>query len=170
MGDEIEIKVGYLGATTPTSWWTELLCKIIGASTWHWFMFVVPDTDGWIITESIGKGVALTRFDYEKSYIYRIKGLEVSPEKLISIISYYGAYRYDWDVAFKTALWWFLKHYFGKLIPRYHDKEVNCQEWVCLLAAELGVKIIPDGEYPMCTNLERSPYLEELGVRWFPIR
>jgi len=32
-----------------------------------------------------------------------------------------------------------------------------------LIAYELGVKVIPDDEYPMCTNLENSPYLEYLG-------
>lgn len=156
------MKTGDLFATSPGSWWAKWLCSIIGAKTFHWGMLVMEDTDGWIITESISKGVALTRLDYGEVYFYRIKELdEVTPSRLLSLISHYGTYRYDWDVAFKTALWWLLKHYFGIVIPRWHDKEVNCQEWVTLLACELGIKIIPDNEYPMCTNLENSPYLEE---------
>lgn len=157
------IEPGDIFATPPASWWSKWLCEIIGAKTFHWGMLVKQDNDGWIITESIGKGVALTRFDYDNAYIYRIKDLgEVSSDDLISIISYYGAYKYDWDVPLKTALWWMLKHYFGIIIPRWRDKEVNCQEWVCLIANELGVKIIPDDEYPMCTNLEKSPFLYRL--------
>ncbi|MBA7708807.1 hypothetical protein ES703_117711 [subsurface metagenome] len=126
-------------------------------------MFVDHDSEEWIITESIGKGTAITRFSYPRAYIYRIKGVEVKAKDVISVHSHYGEWRYDWDVPLKTALWWLLKHYFGKVIPRWRDKEVNCQEWVCLLAIELGVRVIPEDEYPMCVNLEHSPNLEYLG-------
>lgn len=160
---KILIKPGDLFATPPGSWWARKLCKLIGAKTFHWGMFVNEDGDSWITTESKGKGTTITRFAYPCAYIYRVKGVRISPKRIISIHSYYGEWKYDWDVPLKTALWWFLKHYIGVIIPRYKDKEVNCQEWVCLLASELGVKIIPDNEYPMCANLEHSPFLEYLG-------
>lgn len=162
--NQIEIRVGNLFATPPGSWWSKLVCRLLGAKTFHWGMIIDGDEDGWQITESIGKGVALTRLTYPWAYIYRIKGLEVRSQQIIKIHSHYGEWRYDWDVPVKTAIWWLAKHYFGKIIPRYHDKEVNCQEWVALLASELGVKIIPDDVYPMCTNLENSPHLELVGV------
>lgn len=156
------MKPGDLFATLPDRWYEKWICRILKAHTWHWGMIIKKDADGWIITESLAKGVALTRLDYPDYYIYHIKGLKrVSPNKLISVISHYGACPYDWDVYFHTAIWWLAKHYFGKLLPRHHDKEFHCQEWVCLLASELGARIIPDDEYPMCVNLERSPYLEE---------
>ena len=133
----IEIRTADLFATPPTTWWERLICQIIKAKTWHWGAFIVKDANGWIITESIGKGIAVTRFDYKQAYIYRIKELgQVGFSDVLSVISYYGVYPYDWDVPFKTAIWWLLGHYLGKTIPHWHDKEVNCQEWVVLLASE----------------------------------
>jgi hypothetical protein len=127
-------------------------------------MFVAQDNGNWIITESITKGTALTRFTYPKAYIYRIKDFgEVDWRRLIAIHAEYGELPYDWQVLFWTAIWWLFKHYLGIVIRVIKDSAVNCQEWVCLLAYELGVKLIPDNEYPMCTNLENSPYLEYLG-------
>lgn len=161
----IDVKPGDLFAIPPTSWWTKLLCKIVGAKTFHWGVIVTRDGGSFIISESIGKGLAVTRLDYEKAYIYRIKELKkLSFRDVLRIHSLYGAYRYDWDVAFKTAAWWLLKHYLGIIIPRHHDKEVNCQEWVCLFSSELGVSIVPADAFPMCTNLENSPHLEYLGL------
>ena len=159
-----DIKTGDLFATPPHGWLEKKLASLIGAKTWHWGMLISEDAKGWVITESIGKGVVLTRFTYPHAYIYRIKDIgEVTWKRLISIVADYGDYPYDFTVAFKTAIWWLLKHYLGKVIPVVHDKAVNCQEWVVLLACELGVKIIPDDQYPMCTNLENSPFLELLG-------
>lgn len=162
----ITIAPGDLFATPPSSWMEKLICRIIGAKTFHWGMFVTEtDQDRWIITESLDKGVSLTKFDYPEAYIYRIKSSRlIMPYRLLSIVADYGAYKYDWDVSLKTALWWLCKHYLGKTIPRWHDKEVNCQEWVVLIARELGVKIISRDEYPMCTNLEHSRHLEYMGV------
>jgi hypothetical protein len=157
------MKTSYLFATPPGQWWAKWICRILGAKTFHWGMLVKEDKGGWICTESIGKGPALTRFNYPNYYLYKIKGLKnVSSDRLISIISYYGDYPYDWDVYIQTGIWWLFKHYLGKVLPVVHDKEFHCQEYVCALAAELGVKIIPDNEYPMCVNLEHSPYLEEI--------
>ena len=158
--DLTKIKPGYLFATPPSSWWQRWICKILGASTWHWGCFISPDSKGWIITESINKGVALTRCDYPKIRVYKIKGLEVTPKRLIGLVADYGAYPYDYDVYLKTAIWFLLKHYLGKLLPRHHDKEFHCQEWVCLLAYELGHPIINQGEYPMPQSLENSDKLD----------
>lgn len=159
-----DIKAGDLAGVPPTAWWTKWICKILGARTFHWFMFVMPDPEGWVITESINKGVSLTRFDYPQAYIYRIKGIsEIDPQKLISIVSEYGEYPYDWEVAFKTGIWWLLRHYFGKVISVVRDKQFNCQELVVALAYELGFEIIPPAEYPMSANLENSKALKELG-------
>ncbi len=159
-----EIKTADLFATPPHGWLEKKLASLIGAKTWHWGMLISEDAKGWVITESIGKGVALTRFAYPKAYIYRIKEVgDVDWRKLIGITADYGDFPYDFTVAFKTAIWWLVRHYFGKVIPVVHDKAVNCQELVVLLASELGVKIIPDDQYPMCINLENSPLLELLG-------
>lgn len=122
---------------------------------------MLKDADGWIISESIGKGVALTRFDYEEAYIYRIKGLKgISFIDILSAHSKYGAYPYDMEVNFRTALWFILKHYLGIVIPRVRDKKFNCQEHVCAIASELGFDLIPPKDYPACINLEHSPNLE----------
>ncbi len=159
-----EIKAADLFATPPHGWLETKLASLIGAKTWHWGMMISEDIKGWVITESIGKGVALTRFTYPAARVYRIKDIgEVSWKKLISIVADYGDSPYDFTVAFKTTIWWLLKHYLGKIIPVAHDKALNCQEWVVLLACELGVKIIADDQYPMCINLEQSPFLELLG-------
>ena len=159
-----DVKTADLFAIPPDTWWTKWVCRVAGAKTFHWGMFIAEDDKGWVITESISKGVALTRFNYLRAYVYRIKDIEeVNWKSLISVVADYGDYPYDWEVAFRTAIWWLFKHYLGKVIPVVKDKAVNCQEWVVLIAYELGVKIIPDGEYPMCINLENSPYLECIG-------
>jgi len=157
------MKTGYLFAIPPGQWWAKWICKILDAKTFHWGMLVKEDKDGWIITESTQSGVALTRFVYPEYFLYQIKELKpISSDRLISIISYYGDCPYDWKVYFQSAIWWLLKHYLGKVIPVVKDREYHCQEWICLLACELGVKLIPDDEYPMCKNLEESPFLEEI--------
>ena len=159
----MKIKAGYLGATPPGSWWAKLLCRIIGAKTWHWFIFVRKIEAGWIISESIGKGTALTVAEYPEIFVYRIKGLKVSDKEIVNFHALFGEYGYDWDVAFKTTLWWFLKHYLGIIIPGHRDKEVNCQEYVALFAEIMGKPIIPLESYPMCVNLENSKALKYLG-------
>jgi hypothetical protein len=128
-------------------------------------MLVMPDGEDWVTSESIGKGTTISRLGDRKAFIYRIKGLRrVDPKRIIAIHSAYGEWRYDWEVIFLTGLWWLFRYSLGVILPVVRDNKVNCQEWVCLLTTELGVKIIPNDEYPMCTNLERSPYLKYLGT------
>jgi hypothetical protein len=160
-----DIRTTDLGATPPNCWWERWICGILGAKTFHWFKFVVEGEDGrWIISESISKGTALTKCAYPKFYVYRMTDVDcVDWRRLIEIHAENGELPYDWQVAFRTAIWWLFKHYLGKVLPVLKDRQVNCQEWVCLIANELGVKIIPDDQYPMCKNLEESPYLECLG-------
>ena len=166
-----EIKTADLFATPPNTWWERWICHVLSkmtgrkVKTIHWGMFVAKDDRGWIITESIGKGTALTRFAYPKAYVYRIKDIgRVTPRRVIGVHATYGELPYDWGTTiFWTGLWWLLKHYLGIVIRVIHDKAMNCQEWVVLIAYELGVKLIPDDEYPMCANLENSKYLEYRG-------
>lgn len=156
---------GDLFGIPPINWWEERLCSIIDAKTFHWGMFVMLDGPEWIITESISKGPAITRFTYPRSHIRRIRALGmIDPVKIISAVSQYGGYPYDWDVNYRTAIWWFAKHYLGKALPIERDKQFNCQEYVVMLANVLAdVNIIPGSEYPDCVNIETSPELEYLG-------
>ncbi len=150
----------------PHTWWQKMMLRIIGGKTFHWGIFIASEDNDWIVSESIGKGTAITKFGNRTAFVYRMKALNYEPTlgNLIEIHARYGDYPYDWEVNLKTGIWWLLKHYFGKVLPVIHDKEVNCQEWVCLMAKELGIKIIPDDQYPMSVNLENSPQLEYLGV------
>lgn len=160
-----DVRTTDFGATPPNSWWERWICRIIGAKTFHWFKFVVQGEDGrWIISESIAKGTALTKCVYPKFKVYRMMDVDyVDWKELIEIHAEYGDLPYDWQVNFRTGVWWLLKHYLGKTIRVIHDKAVNCQEWVVLIACMLGSKIIDEDEYPCCINLESSPHLEYMG-------
>ena len=161
----IELRNGDLAGIPPSGWLPKLVCKILKAKTFHWLMIIGRDRDGYICSESLGKGTAITRFVYPKAYIYRIKKLKHEPEtyKLVSFHSWYGEQPYDMQVNFLSAIWFLLKHYLKIIIPVIHNHTFNCQEWVVYLSAMLGYKIIPENEYPYCINLERSEALEYLG-------
>ena len=159
-----DIKTADLFATPPHGWLERKLASLIGAKTWHWGMLISEDAKGWVITESIGKGVALTRFTYPHAYIYRIKGIgDVDWWRLISIVADYEDSPYDFRINVVTAIWFLLRHYFGKVIPVIRDRNFNCQEWVICLCAELGFEVLPPSEYPYSVNLERSKSLEFIG-------
>lgn len=149
-----------LFATPPNSWLERQLCRIVGAKTFHWGVIVCQVGDDWITSESISKGTALSRLHGRYAFFYKVKFAYASLGRLIDIHSEHGELPYDWQVNIRAAVWWLFKHYLGKVLPVLKDRPVNCQEWVCLVASELGVKLIPDGEYPVCTNLEHSPMLE----------
>jgi hypothetical protein len=152
-----------LFATPPGPWWAKLICRILGAKTFHWGCLVEKTANrDWITSESIGKGTALSRLGDRQAYFYLVKNVKATPKKIYEIHSAYGECPYDYGVYFHTAMWWLLRHYLGVVIPVIKDSKFHCQEWVCLIAIELGGKIIEDGEYPVCTNLENSPYLEEV--------
>jgi len=129
-------------------------------------MVIGHDKDGYICSESLGKGTSVTRFVYPKSYIYRIKKLRHEPEtyRLVSFHSWRGEVDYDYAVNFLTAIWFLFKHYLKIVLPIVKNHKFNCQEWVVYMAYCLGHKIIPEDEYPYCINLEKSEALEYLGV------
>lgn len=160
----IQLGPGYLFGVPPVNWWQRWLCRLGGSATFHWGMLVGPDAAGWIGTESLaGKGPSITRFAYPHARIYKIKELHVSPDDIVSLHSQYGETPYDWDVSLRVAIWYLVKHYFGKLLPLEKDRQFNCVEWVNLLAVEMNARLVPEGEYPTPKALEHSPLLEYAG-------
>jgi hypothetical protein len=161
----MEIKNGDLFGTPPSGWLANLACKIVKAKTFHWGIIIGKDKDGYITSESLGKGTSVSRFVYPKAYIYRIKKLRHEPEtyKLVSYHSIYGNTLYDMQVNFLTGIWFILKHYLKIVIPVIKNHTFNCQEHVVYMSVMLGAKIIPDNEYPYCVNLENSPQLDYIG-------
>jgi len=163
----LDIKPGDLFATPPNGWLSKMICKRLGAKTFHWGIILAEcENKDFITSESTSKkGTSVSRLAGRKARIYRLMGIYgVTPLHLVAIHSEYGELPYDWQVGFWTGLWWLLKSYFKVILPVRKDNKVNCQEWVCLVANELGVHLTPDDEYPICTNLENSPYLQDMGV------
>lgn len=160
----MELQNGDLFGIPGGSWYSKLAMRIVGAKTFHWGMIIGKDKDGYITSESLGKGTSIARFDYDKTYIYRIKNIiEPNTMTLISNHSWHGNQPYDMEVNFLTTIWFILKHYFKKAIPVIKNHTFNCQEWICYMADCLGYQIIPPDEYPYCVNLEKSPMLEYIG-------
>jgi hypothetical protein len=163
----------------PSNWWERKLCNLQGCLSFHWLWFYKPVIEGgqvidWTISESIGKGTAITRLNNRPVHIFRIKDMPAiewdkpvpwidSEETLIDLHSFRGDARYDWEVNFITAVWYICRHYFGKVIPVIQDGHYNCVEWVCLFARELHYELIPSHQYPMQSTLEKSPVLKYLG-------
>lgn len=161
----MELRNGDLAGIPPSSFLTKLICKVLGAHTFHFCMVIGKDKDGYICSESIGKGVVITRFAYENAYIYRIKRLYHEPEtsRLVSIHSWQGEADYDNVGNFMTGVWFICKHFLKKAIPYIKNNKFNCQEWVIYLASSLGMTVIPETERPYCINLEKSECLEFIG-------
>ena len=160
----IELKNGDLFGVPPKNKFEKFLCSIIKAKTFHWGCIIGRDKYGYICSESLGKGTAVTRFTYPEAHIYRIKDIEEPTMfKLISIHSQHGEACYDMPANILTGVWFLLKHYLKIVIPVIHNHTYNCQEHVVYMASMLGVKIIPDTDYPYCKNLENSSYLEYVG-------
>ena len=159
------LKNGDLFGVPPHGFLANLICKIVKAKTFHWGVIIGKDKDGYITSESLGKGTSVSRFVYPKAYIYRIKSLKHEPEtyRLLSFHSWYGDKSYDMQVNFLTGIWFILKHYLKIAFPIIKNNTFNCQEWVVYMASCLGVKIIEEAEYPYSRNLEKSEYLEYIG-------
>lgn len=154
----------YLFGVPPKAWWTRWMCSIMGSDTFHWGLLIKPDKGDYITSESQGKGTTISRLDGRQVRFYRVKGVRVNTSKLISIHSEYGELPYSWDTNLRTAIWFIAKHYFHKILPVVKDTDdVNCVSWVCLVANELGVKLIPDDEYATPAALENSNRLEYIG-------
>ena len=161
----MEIHNGDLFGIPPHGFVATIICKILHSRTFHWGVIIGRDKDGYITSESLGKGTSVSRFVYPKAYIYRIKALKHEPEtyRLVSFHSWQGDKGYDMQVNFLTGVWFILKHYLKIVIPVVKNHTFNCQEWIIYLASCLGCKIISDIEYPYCVNIERSPMLEYIG-------
>ncbi len=161
----MKLRNGDLFGIPPSGWLEKQIVKIVKAKTFHWGMIIGNDREGYITSESLGKGTSVSRFVYPVAYIYRVKKLSHEPEmyRLISFHSWAGGATYDMQVNFLAGLWFLLKHYLKIVIPVVKNHTYNCQEWVIYLACCLGVKIIRDDEYPYCKNLEKSEALEYLG-------
>ena len=161
----IELRNAYLFGIPPSNWLARFACKVVGAHTFHWGILICKDKDGWLTSESLGKGTAVSRFVYPVAHIYRIKDLDFVPTTpmLLSFHSWQGDTVYDMPVNFLSGIWFLLKHYLKIAIPIISNHTYNCQEWVCYMASCLGVPLIPHDEYPYCKNLENSQALEYLG-------
>ena len=161
----IELRNGDIAGIPPSGWLPKLVCKILKAHTFHFCMIIGNDKDGYITSESLGKGTSVSRFTYPCAHIYRIRKLRHEPEmyRLISFHSWRGEAVYDMQVNFLSGVWFLLKHYLKIVIPVIKNHTYNCQEWVIYLAFCLGIRIIPENEYPYCKNLEKSEALEYLG-------
>jgi hypothetical protein len=163
----------------PGSWWEKKLTEIEGCKTFHWGwalspFFINNGINDWNISESIDKGTAIDRLNGRPFYVYRIKDMPeikwydpipwlIDNPTLLDIHSLNGDAHYDWEVNFRTALWYIAKYYFGKVIPVIHNALLNCIEWVCLFAKLLGFPLIPEDQYPTQKVLENSPRLEYIG-------
>ena len=161
----MEIHNGDLFGIPPHGFVATIICKILHSRTFHWGVIIGRDKDGYITSESLGKGTSVSRFVYPKAYIYRIKALKHEPEtyRLVSFHSWQGDKGYDMQVNFLTGVWFILKHYLKIVIPVVKNHTFNCQEWVIYLASCLGREIIDADSYPYCINLEKSEYLEYIG-------
>lgn len=149
----------------PLGWPAEEICRIIGAHTFHYGVFVEPGKHGWITSESLGKGTSISRFVYPKAYVYRIRGLgAVKPHDIYSVHAEYGDLPYNWEVNYRTAVWWLAREYLHRRLPVSNAPPYNCVGWVCCLSYEFGFKLIPDDEYATPFNLEHSPMLEYIGM------
>ncbi len=163
--ERLQFRNGDLFGIPPQNKFERFLCRIIKAHTFHWGMIIGQDKDGWITSESIGKGTAISRFAYPRAYIYRIKGLKHEPEtyRLVSFHSWIGDAGYDMEVNFRTGIWFLLKHYLKIVLPIIRNNKFNCQEHTVYMSSCLGQQIISEAEYPYCRNLEQSKILEFIG-------
>ena len=162
----MKIRNGDLIGVIPTGFLPKLICRVVGATTFHWAIVIGQDKDGYILSESIGKGTAVTRLVTSSVLVYRIKALKHEPEtyRMVSLHSQRGEAVYDMQANFLAGIWFLLKHYLKIAVPRIKNNAYNCQEWVIYMAYMLGHKVIPENEYPYCKNLENSDALEYQGV------
>lgn len=174
----IDIKPADLFEIPPTSWWEKELCRIGKSRGWHWGMLIGHYSYGWLATESLSSGPAITRYNYPLAYIYRMKGLApVESDFITNLVTQYSNYCYNLTDDFRAAIWLLLKLYTSKLLhfmsnldhpdqgvtnPLSHS--VNCVEYVCRLASQMGVKLIADEEWATPLTLEQSTSLEYIGV------
>jgi len=161
----IVLRKGDLFGVPPHGWLPTFVCKVVKSKAFHFGMVIGSDKDGYITSESLGKGTSVSRLVYPLVYVYRIKTLKHEPEtyRLLSFHSWQGDKGYDMQVNFLAGVWFLLKHYLKLAIPIVKNNTYNCQEWIVYLAYCLGVRVISEDEYPYCRNLEKSESLEYIG-------
>jgi hypothetical protein len=177
----IDLKSGYLFGIPPQGciekWCCSEMQKLTGviSRTFHWGMLFMEDSCGWTCVESIYKGPAITRFEYAKAHIYRIRKQEgpVCQHDIISVASEYGEYPYDWMVNYKMAAWLLFQHYLHTELPVKINHKLDCVELVNAMSIDLvdrfcgdpdGGRLVPPDIYPLPVYLDHSPALEYLGV------
>jgi hypothetical protein len=188
-----DLKPGDLFGNPPGVWWTQEICRLQGSKTFHWGIFVDPQNR--IITESIGKGTAVTRYDiYPQSHVYRIKAAQnITSQDILNAIADYGRSTYNMGENFSTAWnylldsWLPLYPWEGPPVPSWFpgwpwntavktaytftkpfNTPVNCILYVALITQQLGYQILPEGDLVIEVNMENSPYLEYLGLLELP--
>ena len=187
-----DLQPGDLFGNPPGVWYTKEICRLQGSQTFHWGLWISPPDR--VITESIGKGTAITRYDYAQSYIYRIKALQnVSVQDILNAIADYGRSTYGMSENLSTVYRYLLDYWLpqypweGPPVPSFlpgwpsswatptdysfskpFNTPVNCIEYVTLIAERLGYEILPPGEIVVEKNLENSPLLDYLGILQIP--
>ncbi len=183
-----DIRPADLFGNPPGAWFTKEISRLQGSETFHWGMWVRPQD--LVVTESIDKGTAITRYNYSASHIYRIRALQdVSTEDILNAIADYGRSTYGMSENFSTASQFLLAYYApqyiweGPPVPSFLpgwpwrkdtvlqktfskplNAPVNCIQYVTLLSRRLGYEILPEGDLVVEINLENSPLLEYLGI------
>lgn len=167
----------------PINRWENWACDVQGSRFFHCGLCVdfIRNKQGniadWTTSESIGKGISLDRLydssetamsryrnSQQRFYIYRIKELgDVSAREVYWIHSKYGELPYSIKEDFDTAFWWLYRHYLHVKLPLFKEKGLNCVSWVALVAKELGVNLIPRGQYALEVTIEKSPLIEYIG-------
>ncbi|MDD5229706.1 MAG: hypothetical protein PHC43_00095 [Candidatus Marinimicrobia bacterium] len=118
----------------------------------------------YVTSESIPKGTAVSRVVGRKMKIYRLKGdPDIYSNQILDVHSEYGEMPYGWQMNFWTAIAFLAKYYFGKVIPVFKTKGINCISWVDFGSAQLGYNIIPEDEWVLESELEKSDKLEYVG-------
>lgn len=160
----LPLRNGDLIGVAPSGWLATTICKILKAKTFHWAVVIGRDSGGYILSESLGKGTAVTRLRYAHYYAYRVRGCPAPTTGfLLGVHADNGDLEYDMQVNYLTGAWFLLKHYLKIVIPIVKNHTFNCQEWAVFLTLQWARSIIPRDDYPYCINLEQSPQLEFLG-------
>lgn len=127
---------------------------------WGWHMAIAVEyhkTKGWLIAESIGKGVTLSWLDcYDRPFkSYNWFNKEISAYKIRRFLADRAGCRYDVSVYIFTLLQYLVLHWFNHPLPRVLDRKYTCWELVFEFCREMGKPIQAPHKYPMITDFMR---------------